>query len=399
MPKKPSLADLLAQPTAQESQAAKDLITKQRINLLVSDAPFFAFLSLNLVLKEKVECKTMATNGVYLYYNPKWVLSIKEKEVTGVICHEAMHCALGHPWREGPREHKRWNSACDYVANGILDTNKFSLPKGALLNHAFDGMASEEVYGRIPPEGEGGGGEGEGGIGGGWRDNHDFWGDGEGKEEGAENGAGVWEERLARAAVAAKLQGKLPADIEALVDGVLEPKLPWKEILRNFVHDSNKSEYRMTPPSKRFLYLPLIMPSMKGEFIEVGFARDTSGSMSDTALKVITSEVLGLADTFESFRLHIWDNDAKVQSYQVAETYDEVKDAVVKVKGRGGTDFRPVFQDIEERGLNISCLIFMTDTFGTFPDTPPSYPVLWVVDSPERTVPFGDMLVIDMEAL
>lgn len=402
MAKKPTLADLLAQPTAEESQKAKDAITKQRIQLLVSETPFFAFLSLNLLLKERVECKTMATNGIYLYYNPKWVLSIKEKELVAVICHEAMHCALGHIWREGPRKHEKWNYACDYVINGILDHNGFTLPKEGLLDHAFDNLASEEVYNKIPdPEEDGGAGFGGGGL----IDNHDYWGDkdgqdGDGQGQGKlENGTGVWEERLSRAAVAAKLQGKLPADIEALVDEVLQPKLPWREILRNFVHDSNKTEYRMSPPSKRFLHIPLIMPSMKGEFIEIGFFRDTSGSMSDNAMKVITGEVLGIADTFESFRLHVWDCDAKVQSYQMAETYEDVKDAVVKVKGRGGTDFRPVFKDIEERDLDISCLIVMTDTMGTFPEHPPAYPVLWVVDSPERTVPFGDMLVMDMEEI
>ncbi len=404
MAKKMTLEELLSQPTAEESRLAKEAITKQRIQLLCGDkSPFFAFISLNLMLKEKVECKSMATNGIYLYYNPKWVLSLKENELMAVICHEAMHCALGHLWRGGPRAQKRWNYSCDYVINGILDHSKFQLPKvdgkfDCLLDHAFDNLASEEVYSKIKdPDDPGGGGYGSGGL----IDNHDYWGDESDTKDGdgkvIENGAGIWDERLSRAAVAAKLQGNLPAEIEAMIDDILDPKLPWREILRNFIHDSNKTEYRMSPPNKRFLHIPLIMPSMKGEFIEIGLARDTSGSMSDAALSSITSEVLGIADTFESFVLHIWDCDAKVHSYQRAETYEEVRDAVINVKGRGGTDFRPVFQDIEEKGLNISCLIYLTDTMGSFPDSPPAYPTLWVVDQPERTVPFGDMVVLDME--
>ncbi len=406
-PKIPTLEELFAEPSDEVKHKAFTMITRQRIQLLCSTkkSPFFAHLAMQLVLFETSQTATMATDGNYLYYNPKWVVAQEDEVLCTGICHEAMHPALGHLWRQGSREKERWNWACDYVINNMLDKNGFKVGEGWLLDHKYDNLSAEDVYAKLPKskKGSGGGGLGTGqaspGDGAGTFDDHDMWDKaGSDPATGVENNEQVWKERMARAAMAAKLQGKLPSDIEGLVEDTLEPKLPWRDVLRNFIQDVQKTDFRMSPPNKRYLSqaIPLIMPSMKGEMLEIGIGRDTSGSMSDEQIKVCTSELLGIADTFENFILHIWDIDAQVQKYAVAETFDEVHDAVVKVKGRGGTDFRPLFKDIEEKSLNISCLVFMTDTLGTFPDAAPSYPVLWVVDQPERKVPFGDTLFLDM---
>jgi predicted metal-dependent peptidase len=49
-----------------------------------------------------------------------------------------------------------------------------------------------------------------------------------------------------------------------------------------------------------------------------------------------------------------------------------------RVTGGGGTDFRPVFRYIDEHSeLDPSLLIFFTDGYGTYPERPPAYPVMW----------------------
>jgi predicted metal-dependent peptidase len=208
-----------------------------------------------------------------------------------------------------------------------------------------------------------------------------------------ENNEQIWKERLARAAIAAKIQGNLPSDIESLVDAAVEPKLPWRELLRNYVQDATKTEYRMMPPSKRYLHIPIYMPSMKGEFLEIAVAIDTSGSISQPELETFVSEMQGIADQFENYRIHVYACDAAIHGYDVIETHDEWPKSY---GGRGGTDFRPVFKDIEEKGLEISVLIYLTDSYGSFPETPPSYPVLWVINQPNREVPFGEQIFLDM---
>lgn len=408
MTKKQLTLDDLTKPPSDEVKAkAKTMITRQRIQLLCStqQSPFFAHLAMGLLLKETTATATMATDGSYLMYNSNWVVSLPEDELRGVICHEAMHPALGHLWRRGTREHVKFNYACDFVINGILKKNNFVLPK-VLFDPQYDKMSAEEVYALLPDppppieiEISIGLGKGQSLGGGGTIDSHDFWDDAGSKEakdgqgEVVENNEQVWKERLARAAIAAKMQGKLPSDIEDLVDAAVEPKLPWRELLRNYIQDTTKTEYRMMPPSKRFLHIPIYMPSMKSEFLEIAVAVDTSGSISQPELETFVSEMQGIADQFENYRIHVYACDAKVHGYDVIEAYD---DWPKSYKGRGGTDFRPVFKDIEDRGLDISVLIYLTDSFGTFPEITPSYPVLWVINQPNREVPFGEQVFLDM---
>ena len=409
MPKKElTIDDLMKPPSDEVKLKAKTMITRQRIQLLCStqQSPFFAHLAMGLLLKETTDIATMATDGSYLMYNSNWVVSLPEDELRGCICHEAMHPALGHLWRRGTREHEKFNYACDYVINGILTNNHFVLPKDVLLDPQYDKMSAEEVYSLLPDppppieiEVSIGLGKGQSLGGGGTIDSHDFWDNAGSKEakdgqgEVVENNEQVWKERLARAAIAAKMQGKLPSDIEDLVDAAVEPKLPWRELLRNYIQDTTKTEYRMMPPSKRYLHIPIYMPSMKGEFLEIAVAVDTSGSISQPELETFVSEMQGIADQFENYRIHVYACDAKVHNYTVVEDYDEWPKSY---GGRGGTDFRPVFKDIEEQGLEISALIYLTDSYGSFPETPPSYPVLWVINQPNREVPFGDQIFLDM---
>ena len=406
MPKRLTLDDLIRTPSDEVKLRAKTMITRQRIQLLCSrqQSPFFAHLAMGLIVKEDIRAVTMATDGSYLIYNSNWVVSLSEDELRGVICHEAMHPALGHLWRRGSRDHVKFNYACDYVINGILTKNNFTLPEGVLLDHQYDKMSAEEVYAQLPdpPESECGMGKGQSLGGGGTIDNHDYWDgaaskkeDGEGGGQGKmlENNEQIWKERLARAAIAAKIQGNLPSDIESLVDAAVEPKLPWRELLRNYIQDTTKTEYRMMPPSKRYLHIPIYMPSLKGEFLEIAVAVDTSGSISQPELETFVSEMQGIAGQFENYRIHVYACDAAIHGYDVIETHDEWPKSY---KGRGGTDFRPVFQDIEEKGLEISVLVYLTDSYGSFPEIPPSYPTLWVINQPNSEVPFGDQIFLDM---
>jgi predicted metal-dependent peptidase len=61
--------------------------------------------------------------------------------------------------------------------------------------------------------------------------------------------------------------------------------------------------------------------------------------------------------------------------------------------GRGGTDFRPVFEWIQGNALDASpILLYATDGYGVFPEHPPGWPTIWLLTreglAAER-VPFG----------
>jgi predicted metal-dependent peptidase len=85
-------------------------------------------------------------------------------------------------------------------------------------------------------------------------------------------------------------------------------------------------------------------------------------------------------------------SDTEVQK---VETYQVSQPVKLTPIGGGGTDFRPCFHWLEERGITPQTLVFLTDLCGTFPSDVPPYPVLWESIG-KREAPFGQ--VIPMEA-
>lgn len=74
-----------------KDQKAYDAVIRARTVLLVSE-PFFGCLALHLLLEEDESIPTAAVNGVTMFYNPKFWLSLSEPEQVGVCAHEVMHC-------------------------------------------------------------------------------------------------------------------------------------------------------------------------------------------------------------------------------------------------------------------------------------------------------------------
>ena len=149
-------------------------IQKARTALLL-DHPFFGSLLFHLAGRASGSIKTMATDGVSLFYNPAFLETLNAAELAGVLAHEVMHPALQHHMRRRDRDRKRWNVACDYPINPLLLDAGLTLPKDVLIDHRFRGMSAERIYNLIEeqqdqdssngegenPDGAASGGEGE----------------------------------------------------------------------------------------------------------------------------------------------------------------------------------------------------------------------------------------------
>ena len=75
---------------------------------------------------------------------------LSDAELKGLIKHEVMHNACGHPWRKGARNHKKFNVAADYAINPIILDSGDKLPQGALIAPQFKGKSAEWIYDRLP---------------------------------------------------------------------------------------------------------------------------------------------------------------------------------------------------------------------------------------------------------
>jgi hypothetical protein len=120
---------------------AKKKMQYCRIQLLRGN-PFFGHLGYKLNFIERLDLpfKTMATDGMNIYYDPGFVVEKPLDEITWVICHEIMHCVLFHFARKMPNA-RIWNAACDYALNHLIDP-ELSINQGKAL-----GKMPEEALG------------------------------------------------------------------------------------------------------------------------------------------------------------------------------------------------------------------------------------------------------------
>jgi predicted metal-dependent peptidase len=185
--------------------------------------------------------------------------------------------------------------------------------------------------------------------------------------------------------------GDTPLGIERFVKRYLQSQVPWTRILLSFIGNivSGSEEYRWEKPNHRHpLSSEVIMPGLVDiELDDIVFVVDTSGSMSDSQISQIVSE-LGKVAQYVS-EVVIYTTDAKVQEKVRVRNAGEIF-RKLKFKGGGGTDFRPIFEEVKR----CACMVFFTDGYATYPEKPPRYPVLWVLTKDNETPPFGKVCFV-----
>ena len=131
------------------------------------------------------------------------------------------------------------------------------------------------------------------------------------------------------------------------------------------------------------------MPTRRIKILNLVIAIDTSGSISNDDLKGFFSEINSILNCVDEYKIFLIQCDAKIQSIDEYLSPKKIDIKELKIKGRGGTDFRPVFEYMRENNI-LYPLIYFTDLMGTFPDYFPSFPVLWVTKEGGE-VPFGNI--------
>lgn len=351
---------------------------------LILEHPFVGSIALNMPFVWDDTIPTAATNGKRVAFNPAFVNVLSDDELKFLVAHECFHPMLEHNFRRRGRDAKKWNVAADYVINKLLvDEGIGRMPKVGLHDPAIYNAGhgtSEGIYDILP-------------------DQPDDHGDGPGPLDNCEDGEGdgaeqaqqqaEWKVKVAQAAQAAKMMGKLSPGLQRLVNEVLQPKVDWRDVLHRFLIKARTDERTFARPNRRFMSQGLYLPSVTGEVMgEVCFAVDCSGSIDQRTIDQFAAEINKVKDDLSPSRIHVlyFDSDVShVESYGPDDALD------IKPHGGGGTDFAPVFAKIEEMGIEPVAIVFLTDlcchSFGTQPDAP----VLWVTTC-SGAAPFGEIV-------
>lgn len=429
----------------QPQALARDTLKLARDTLLVN----LRFLDMALSRFDFVPVDgSIAADGAHIYYDPLWVLRRYKQEKQVIVrdyLHMVFHCVFHHAFVDTLLDTDAWDLACDIAAENAI--NELELPCVQATRQASQyafmeiirrdvkQLTAEKIYHYLrerafPPQELAIQHQNFA------ADDHSLWylppestsgGDGEPDEHTKQLKRTVRPDSLSRAeleqvwsgiarrmqteleAFAEKRQGSEPGGLSQSLSAVTREKYDYADFLRRFavlgeamkVNDDEFDYIFYTYGMKLYGNMPLIEPLEYKEvkrIREFVVAIDTSGSVSGELVQRFVQKTYNILKQQESFftkiNLHIIQCDAAIQE-DVKITSQEEFDAylnTMQLRGFGGTDFRPVFDYVEQlrqagEFTNLKGLIYFTDGFGTFPERQPDYHTAFVFVDDEYNNP------------
>jgi predicted metal-dependent peptidase len=373
----------------EEDTQAREKLTVARVSLLLK-ASFFGNMATRMPLvNADAWCPTAATDGRYFYYNSKFINMLRDKELEFLFGHEVLHNVYDHigATKLLKRNPTLSNIAQDYVINRDLVVNNIGeliTTVSALYDRKFDGWGSDEVYDYLyenaekvdidqladmlvdehldDQESKSGEGEGAGG-----KPEEDENGNLKSKsrpkysEEERKKIKDEIKESLINSAKQSGA-GKIPASVKRIVQDLTEPKMDWRELLAMSIESTVKSDYSFQRRSRKASQTNCILPGMIPEqTIDIAIALDMSGSISDAMGRDMLSEVKGIMEQFQDFRIQLWCFDTQVYSYAVFDPSNIDDIDTYNIIGGGGTDFMCNWRYMVEEDIQPERFIMFTD--------------------------------------
>ena len=351
---------------------------------------------------------TAYTDGVNKVYCREFIETFKsEPKLRGLVLHENLHVALKQipRHRDLSHVHKLLNYAMDFVVNdiiqhtgGVVGVNKeplVLLPDGALYNSMFHDWNVRKVYEYLKKrkqelddeEGNEQGEKPKGGSGGNKTSSDGEPKDGETDVDDAlRNMDDSMDEHIfddvqdMTADEIKKLEGdidkalrqggmlagRMGATVPRVIGELLEPKVDWREVLREFVQSAmrGKDEYTWRKMSKPYLANDMYIPSMHSETMgELVVAIDTSGSIGNEQISEFATELTSICDLCNPDKVRVLWWDTQVHGEQVFEgNYGDIAN-MLKPLGGGGTHVGCVSDYMIKNSVNAEVLVIFTDGY------------------------------------
>lgn len=396
-----------------------------------------------------VPVETLATNGEFLFFNSRYVLTTFQEHADRLIhdyLHIVMHCIFCHSFADMLRA-PLWDLACDIAVEMVieelnlknLEDERTEQQRAVFyrLRQQLKVVSAEKIYAlyrNLTDE--------ECAImrSAFFSDDHSLWyipaglGAGEG-EDGIPGGASSQAELY-------ETWQKLSRQIQLDLETFNKQKGDAAGCLMQNLKDVNRERYDYTAFLRKFAVLGETMKTNDEEFDynfycyglslyrdmpliesleykevkrirDFVIAIDTSGSVSGELVQNFVQKTYNILKSTDSFfskiNLHILQCDTEIQEAVKITKQEEFDEYLkhMKLKGFGGTSFRPVFAYVDEliakkEFQNLRGLIYFTDGYGDFPKRAPDYLTAMVFVEgasavPKTIPPWVIKLVLDPE--
>ena len=373
---------------------------------LFLDFPFMALPLNGLQMQMSDSLKSAGCDGKTFYFSNEFVIRIFKKNpvyLNRIYLHSILHCVFSHLWISSSRNMNLWHIACDICVEYTLDhlekksvkrilsyirkktyqilEKEYNLSASGIYLYLLnlDSKQLLELKNEFIC------------------DDHRYWP--KSKEEsqsiGNQNLKNSWKQKAIQSSLQNKNQmdGKEEGSYSWQIK-MAESKRSYREFLKKFMVlkeevKINEDEYDLsyyTYGLRLYKNLPLNEPIETKEerkIPELVIVLDTSYSTSGNLIKNFlkeTSAILKSNVFFSNSKIHIIQCDNRVQDHKILTSFDQMDEFLESftVIGGNGTDFRPVFDYVNEcmeQGIckEVSALLYFTDGKGIYPKRRPNY--------------------------
>ena len=162
------------------------------------------------------------------------------------------------------------------------------------------------------------------------------------------------------------LAGRMGASIPRVIGDLLDTKVDWREVFREFVQSAmrGKDEYTWRKMNKSYLANDMYLPSMHSETMgELVVAIDTSGSIDNEQISEFASELASICEVCSPEKVRVLWWDTMVHGEQVFQGNYQDIGKMLKPLGGGGTHVSCVSDYMIKNSVNAEVLVIFTDGY------------------------------------
>jgi len=158
--------------------------------------------------------------------------------------------------------------------------------------------------------------------------------------------------------------GNVPKEVERMIKDLTEPKMSWRELLRQQIESTIRNDFTFARPSRKGWHTGAILPGMNfQDTVDLCIAIDMSGSIGDDQATDFLSEVQGIMDEYQDYKIKLWCFDTAVYGEEDFSADSPSNLREYKVIGGGGTDFNANWEYMKENDIVPKKFIMFTDGY------------------------------------
>lgn len=361
--------------------------------------PFFHRILWNFSFQASSETASAGTDGTVIYYNPDFLIRVFQKEpetLENLLLHMLYHCMFLHLFLETPSDTALWNLSCDLSVHRLIHHERAEYRPDQIYRTFLESRekssastipASSEASAPFPAA---------------FMDDHKFWKYAN-RQTLLEQIKTLWDIGIGTGGLGlygSDGRGSTPGNMQEEIMLREKHRYDFRRYLKRFAIHREE----LHTDTESFDYIPYIyglehygnMPLIEyleyqemNRMEELVIAIDTSGSCSADTVRRFMEETYGILSNHENFfrkmNLYIIQCDSFIQDVAHITCEDDWQNYLkhIVIHGRGGTDFRPVFEYVKKLQTagslrNLKGLLYFTDGDGIYPEKPTDYETAFI---------------------